>query len=119
VLKEIRQLERQLNMIRLAKWSPDVLDKAKKLERRLCELFEREEVMVRQRSWADWLKEGDHNTAFFHACTSAHHRTNKIRALIHEDGSRCEEIQEIKAMTETFYGHFFLQIPVPLMKCWK
>jgi hypothetical protein len=59
----------------------------------------------------EWLKEGDCNTAFFHACASARRRTNKIRALVRNDSSRCEDIQEIKVMTETFYGNLFSSEP--------
>jgi hypothetical protein len=111
VRKEIRKLERQLKAIRLAPWNSDVLANAHRVERRLCELFEREEIMARQRSRVEWLKEGDRNTAFFHARASARRRTNRIRALVKEDGSRCEELSEIKDMTATFYGNLFTSEP--------
>jgi hypothetical protein len=108
---EIRKLECQLNVIRVASWSPDVLTTAKQVERCLCELFEREEIMARQRSRVEWLKEGDRNTAFFHARASARRHTNKIRALRREDGSRCEVLEEVKSMTENFYGNLFTSEP--------
>jgi hypothetical protein len=62
------------------------------VERELCELFEREEIMARQRSRVDWLKEGDMNTSFFHARASARKRANKIKHLVREDGSRCDDL---------------------------
>jgi hypothetical protein len=57
------------------------------------------------------LKEGDRNTAFFHARASARRRNNRIRALTREDGSRCEELTEIKGMTEEFYCNLFTSDP--------
>jgi hypothetical protein len=108
---EIKKLERKLRTIRLQPMNQSNNQVAAAVERRLCELFEREEVMARQRSRVDWLREGDRNTAFFHARASARRRTNKIRALIREDGSRCEEQSEIKNMTEAFYGDLFTSEP--------
>jgi hypothetical protein len=35
--------------------------------KQIFELLSREEVMEKQRSHADWLREGDLNTAFFQA----------------------------------------------------
>jgi hypothetical protein len=84
---------------------------ARKLERRLCELFEREKIMARQRSRVEWLQESDRNTSFFHARASAHRRTNRIRALVREDGSRCEDLHVIKGMAEDFYGYLFTSEP--------
>ena len=67
--------------------------------------------MARQRSRVDWLKEGDRNTPFFHARASARRRTNKIRALVDDDGSRCEDLPSIKGLTERFYGDLFTSEP--------
>jgi hypothetical protein len=66
VRKEINRLERRLKFLRLAPWGSGS-EEIKDIERSLCEMFEREEVMARQRSRVDWLKEGDRNTSFFHS----------------------------------------------------
>jgi hypothetical protein len=68
VWKEIKNLESKLRSLRLHPWSAANDLAASTAERRLCELFEREEIIARQRSRVEWLKEGDHNTAFF-SCT--------------------------------------------------
>jgi hypothetical protein len=111
VRKEIKNLESKLKNLRLQPMSQANNRSAHTIEGRLCELFEREELMARQRSRVDWLREGDRNTAFFHARASARRRTNKIRVLIREDGSRCEELSEIKGMAESFYGDLFSSEP--------
>ncbi|KAM0889077.1 hypothetical protein ACQ4PT_027916 [Festuca glaucescens] len=110
VRKKIQKLERRLKCLRLAPWDSTDTE-AKGIERELCELFEREEVMARQRSRIEWLKEGDRNTAFFHARASARRRTNKIKALVHEDGSSCTNIAEIKGKVEDFYDALFSSEP--------
>jgi hypothetical protein len=81
------------------------------IERELCELFEQEEVMARQRSRVDWLKEGNQNTAFFHARASARKCTNKIKALVSENGTRCEDMEGIKNMVQVFYESLFSSEP--------
>jgi hypothetical protein len=67
VWKEISKLEYKLKKIRLQRQSADNDLAASNAERRLCEMFEREEIMAKQRSRIDWLKEGGRNTSFFHA----------------------------------------------------
>jgi hypothetical protein len=54
-----------------------------------------------------WLKEGDRNTAFFHARASARRKTNRIKALVREDGSRCDDQKGMKRMVEGFFGSLF------------
>jgi hypothetical protein len=81
------------------------------VEKDLCEMFEREEIMARQRSRVDWLKEGDRNTSFFHARASARKRTNKMSSLKGDNGSTCDDIAEIKGMVQDFCGNLFTSEP--------
>jgi hypothetical protein len=41
-----------------------------------------EEVSWRQKSWALWLLEGDHNTKFFHRLANLHKRHNLLKSLV-------------------------------------
>ena len=67
--------------------------------------------MARQRSRADWLRAGDRNTIFFHARASARSRNNKIRYLVQEDGTKCEDQEAIKGMAKDFYMNLFSSEP--------
>jgi hypothetical protein len=87
------------------------IGESRSVENKLCELFAVEETMVRQRSRIEWLKEGDRNTSFFHARASACRRTNTIKALFCEDGTKCDRIHEIKGMAEDFYENLFTSEP--------
>jgi hypothetical protein len=111
VRKKIRQLEKKLRQLRELVISPEVLAEERATEQQLCELFEREEIMARQRSRVDWLREGDRNTTFFHARASARKKTNRIDILVREDGSKCEDQQGIKGMVHSFYEDLFTLDP--------
>jgi hypothetical protein len=104
IRKRIGKLERKLKGLRCSNADHTLIQQT---EKSLCELFEREEVMARQRSRVDWLREGDRNTAFFHARAAARKRANKISCLLREDGSRCTDMPEIKGMVHNFYEHLF------------
>ena len=78
---------------------------------KLCEMFEREEIMARQRSRIDWLKEGDRNTSFFHARASARRRANRIRYLRKVDGTKCEDQKGMESMAHDFYLNLFSSEP--------
>jgi hypothetical protein len=81
------------------------------IERKLCELFECEEIMAKQRSRVEWLREGDRNTSFFHTRASARKWANKISMLVRDDGSKCETQGEIKGMVHHFYENLFSSEP--------
>src|SRR4051812_22876135 len=100
VRKKIRQLEGKIRDIREQELTEDSMRKEKELEHELCELFEREEIMVKQRSRVEWLQEGDRNTSFIHARATARQKTNKIDMLLHADGSKCEARDEINRMVQ-------------------
>ncbi|XP_039791741.1 uncharacterized protein LOC120657488 isoform X2 [Panicum virgatum] len=96
IRKEIKKLERQLAMLRSSSATPAFSVEERRIERKLCDLFECEEIMARQRSRVDWLQAGDRNTSFFHARASARRKTNRISYLLREDGTRCEDREELK-----------------------
>jgi hypothetical protein len=113
VRRKIQKLEKKLKRLREAAVSQANVAEERHVERQLCELFEREEVMARQRSRVEWLREGDRNTAFFHARASARRRTNKIQYLKRPDGSRCDKQDDIKGMVQIFYEDLFSSEPCP------
>jgi hypothetical protein len=112
VHREIARLERVLRSLRNAPVTAAGVAEEKQVERQLCELFECEEIMVRQRSRVDWLREGDRNTAFFHSKASARRRTNRINMLVREDESVCDDQAGIKGMVHQFYEGLFSSEPV-------
>jgi hypothetical protein len=111
VRREIKKLQSHLSTLNSSSTTTDHLQEGRYIEQKLCELFEREEIMARQRSRVDWLREGDRNTAFFHARASTRRRSNKINCLIKKDGTRCEDKKEIKTMARDFYMNLFLSEP--------
>lgn len=107
VRRQIKKTEARLKQLRLSPVNEAVLKEESELEGQLCELFEREEIMARRRARIDWLLEGDHNTAFFHARASARRRTNHILALVREDGSRVSSQVGMMEMVHDFYENLF------------
>ncbi|OMO90520.1 reverse transcriptase [Corchorus capsularis] len=64
----------------------------------LNELYQREEVMWRQRAKITWLRDGDRNSKFFHVMASKRNRRNGISALQDDAGNwqmNAEEIENI------------------------
>jgi hypothetical protein len=54
IRKKIRKMGQKLHLLCLAT-SNEGVDEIRKIEKDLCELFDREEVMARQRSRVEWL----------------------------------------------------------------
>lgn len=113
VRKEIKKLEKRLATLRSSGTTSVYSEEERSIERKLCELFECEEIMARQRSRVDWLQEGDRNTSFFHARASARRNINRISYLVKDDGSKCEDKEEIKGTAQDFYKNLFSSEPCP------
>ncbi|XP_039123300.1 uncharacterized protein LOC120259908 [Dioscorea cayenensis subsp. rotundata] len=75
----------------------------------LEEIRRQEEIYWRQRSRAQWIKEGDENTKFFHAVANGRKNRNFIPGIIH-GGSRIVDPGEIgKVFAAHFNQHFGFQ----------
>ncbi|XP_077224226.1 uncharacterized protein LOC143857676 [Tasmannia lanceolata] len=70
------------------------------------ELLLREEISWRQRSRVRWLKEGDKNSAFFHAMASVRRRTNRIESLS-VNGLRRNTKEDVSSAIVDFYTKLY------------
>jgi len=73
----------------------------------ISELLSREEMMEKQRSRVEWLREGDRNTSFFQAKSKERVFRNRISTLQRDDGSVTYDQQELVAVARDFYMELF------------
>jgi hypothetical protein len=86
----------------------------KSIVKQLREALRQEEIWMRQRSRVRWLKEGDRNTAYFHAQAAQRKRINKIANLRRLDGSVCVNEAEDKCEVHAFYQNLYTSQGDPL-----
>jgi hypothetical protein len=77
------------------------------VECQLKEIYAREEIMRKQRSRIDWLREGDQNTQYFQNRASHRKRKNTVRALRRDNGERCTVDEGMRDMAASFYEQLF------------
>ncbi|XP_073355427.1 uncharacterized protein [Aegilops tauschii subsp. strangulata] len=103
VKKEIKQLAKQLEVLKNVPGRTEPSHLEIKVVDRLVELYHREEILSRQRLRVDWLTYGDNNTKYFQQRASMRRRKNKITALARPDGQLTEDVEQLEGMTNEFY----------------
>ncbi|CAM8916763.1 unnamed protein product [Rhodiola kirilowii] len=103
VKRRIKQLKAQIQELQKEARSEVSLEEESKLSAELDEWLAREECIWRQRARTEWLKEGDRNTAFFHARASHRMKVNRLSGLENEQGEfTCEQRDMLKIVEEYF-----------------
>ena len=64
-----------------------VIRQLKEKRRELNELLQKEEIIWRQQSRIQWMKEGDCNTKFFHTRASTRRKKNRINRIQDDQGA--------------------------------
>jgi hypothetical protein len=107
VRAEIKSLRSKLDSARAAELVTGSSLEVEEIERQLHVIYDREEIMCRQRSRQEWLKAGDKNTKYFQNRASHRKRKNTVRALRREDGSLCNTNDGMSAMAQAFYHSLY------------
>jgi hypothetical protein len=76
-------------------------------QKQMDEILYREEMMWIQRSHISWLREGDHNTKYFHCKVVSHAKKNKIMRLTTEDGQTMKDRKEMQGMATNFFKKLY------------
>jgi hypothetical protein len=58
----------------------------KKIQTELQGLLDKEKLWWKQRAKEDWLKFGDRNTKYYHACVNSKRRRNWVETIMDERG---------------------------------
>nr|XP_027089582.1 uncharacterized protein LOC113710661 [Coffea arabica] len=69
--------------------------KMAELKLKLSSAYKAEEIFWAQKARSKWLKEGDKNTAYFHACVKTRRKRNQITSLQKGNGEWCSDNQQI------------------------
>jgi hypothetical protein len=84
----------------------------KKIQTDLQGLLDEEEVWWRQRAKEDWLKMGDRNTKYYHACVHAKRKRNWVEMIIDEHGQRWEKSEDVGEAFVSYFTDLFTMGPV-------
>lgn len=82
-------------------------EEIRKIENQINNLLMDEDVYWKQRSRANWLREGDKNTRFFHSKATAGKRKNKIWGIEDAQGNWRDNQEEIEREFFVFFQVLF------------
>lgn len=75
--------------------------------KQLTEVYNQQEVFWRQRSKQLWLREGDHNSKFFHSSTKARKKRNLITSLVDSQGNAMGWGTGLEETMENYFNELF------------
>jgi hypothetical protein len=111
-----RQLSKQMGVIQNQIQLQGLMDELKTQEAEVNQQLEarkvQEEILWKQKSRIQWLKEGDRNTKFFHKTTIHRHHTNRITQLTSINGEPIYSHEDLE-MTLIDYYRDLLTEPLP------
>ncbi|OMO86337.1 reverse transcriptase [Corchorus capsularis] len=72
------------------------------------DLYDREEIMWRQRSKVSWLREGDRNSRFFHSVVNTRKAKNNIASIQDDGGNWHSEIKTVEKVVVDYFKQIFI-----------
>jgi hypothetical protein len=94
------------------------VQRQKTVQKELEPLLEKSNLNWRQRAKVNWLRSGDRNTKYFHACANYWRKSNTIYAIFDVDGKHCSSEEEVQlAFVNYFVGLFMSESVGNVMPC--
>jgi hypothetical protein len=106
--KRIKIAQRKLETAMCGPMNDDNEAVAKEMAELIDLLLEQEETHRMQRSRANWLKHGDHNTNFSHNYVSTRRKKNFIKKLKNDQNEWTEGTDQLKPLIFHYFSNLFL-----------
>ncbi|KAL9666377.1 hypothetical protein QQ045_000707 [Rhodiola kirilowii] len=107
VQKRIKGLKEELQEVKTAVRTAEIMEKEKQIVEELDIWLAREETLWLQRSRVLWLHQGDKNTSFFHARASQRQKKNWIAQMQNSYGIMFDDQAEIMNIVTTYFDNMF------------
>lgn len=103
--KKLRECQEKFEALRNLPVSD--IEAEREQERVMAELLVQKEIWWKQRSRANWLKEGDRNTKFFHSRATQRKKKNTLEGIEGESGNWCTGRKEMEGVIRRYYQKLF------------
>ncbi|KAL9680585.1 hypothetical protein QQ045_018466 [Rhodiola kirilowii] len=103
----VKGLRKRLEELKTMVRSDAVVKEEGRLSEQLDQWLLREEVLWLQRSRISWLKSGDRNTKFFHACANQRHKKNRIKELKDARGAPVSDKDLLTSLAADYFVDIF------------
>ncbi|KAL0360990.1 UNVERIFIED_CONTAM: putative mitochondrial protein [Sesamum radiatum] len=107
VKKNIEKLEERILTLQKYPATMESNSEIRECKAEIERCLAQEEIMWKQRGKAEWLKEGDRNTRFFHNKASKRYRKKNIVKLRKAQGQWCYETEEIHWIISEYFNDLF------------
>jgi ribonuclease HI/exonuclease III len=104
--EDIKQKTAEIQKLQAAEDQIDV-NKIRGLQKEVSLAMEQDEIKWRQRAKELWLKSGDKNSKFFHACATQRQRMNKITIIEDEEGVIRSTQEDIEVAFVNYFKNLF------------
>jgi hypothetical protein len=102
----IKQKEQELKSIQMQE-NRGISSQEDFIKEELNNLLEQEYIKWRQRTKDNWIRFGDRNSKFFHACVNQKHRRSRISTIKYKNGELCTTKEEIEGAFVDYFNELF------------
>jgi hypothetical protein len=104
--ESIREKSRALEMLQTEERG-QAKEEEMQLKNEIENLLEQEEVKWKQRAKEDWLRHGDRNTKYFHACATQKRRHKVVDQIRNAEDRLCSTPEAVEAAFVNYYTTLF------------